>query len=143
AYSPDFVDLRQRADGTWPVNPFLSNNVLQTAALFQNREALWRTIFNLKGDFLAFNNNTNSLRFIVTGGGDVFTQKNHIFSPPALYWESDDGLPGTSIMSWSQSQAFNVNANAVYKYQGAAMTATSQFGTQFESSDQNISRSMA
>jgi TonB-linked SusC/RagA family outer membrane protein len=144
AGTPNFVDLRKRADGTYPpVAPFGTNNVLQTADLFENRETVWRSLFNLKADYLAFTSDQNSLRLIFVGGGDVFTQKNAIFSPAELFWEADDGFLGTSITSFSQSQNFNINANAVYRFNGASFTATTQLGGQFEANDQNITRAMA
>src|SRR5688572_14785442 len=35
-FTPNFVDLRQNADGTYPINPFVASNPLQTAALMKN-----------------------------------------------------------------------------------------------------------
>src|SRR6202011_3336880 len=41
-----WLDLQQRADGTFPRNPLGSNNPFQTAALFQNNEDVTRGILS-------------------------------------------------------------------------------------------------
>ena len=35
---PSFLDLRQRADGTWPLNPFFQSNPLQNVALSRDHD---------------------------------------------------------------------------------------------------------
>src|ERR1041384_6480482 len=121
---------------TWPSTaPYAFSNPFQTVALFRNRESVWRSIVSGRGSWDAVATPVHTLRFLATGGGDIFTQKNAVFSPPELQFEQLAGLPGSSVIGFAQSQSFNVNGNIVHQYKAGAGTATSQVGVQFESSD--------
>ena len=61
-FTPSFVDLRRRADGTFPVNPFVASNPLQTAALMKNDETVWRSIAAGRLTFDLFQSPTQHLR---------------------------------------------------------------------------------
>ncbi|MBI4420301.1 MAG: SusC/RagA family TonB-linked outer membrane protein [Gemmatimonadetes bacterium] len=156
--TPSFFDLRGKCGGQpttktrcsdgsvpiYPVNPYGSSNPLQSTALLQNREAVWRILMNARASLDAVVTPQHTLRFLGTAGGDIFTQKNAVYSPPELQFEDDDGFLGTSVLSFSQSQNFNVNANAVYTYRTAGGTsATTQAGIQYETRNLNIARTMA
>src|SRR5207237_2315219 len=42
--SPNFINLQQNADGSWPVNPYANSNPLATIAEESNPETVWRII---------------------------------------------------------------------------------------------------
>jgi len=147
---PSFIDFRARCpdgsiatdpanvcDGaTWPSTaPYAFSNPFQTVALFKNRESVWRSIVSGRVSWDAVATPVHTLRFLATGGGDIFTQKNQVFSSPELQFEQLAGLPGTSVIGYAQSQNFNVNGNIVHQYNAGVGTATSQVGVQFESAD--------
>ncbi|MBI4421187.1 MAG: TonB-dependent receptor plug domain-containing protein [Gemmatimonadetes bacterium] len=152
--TPSFFDLRPRSDAecaaglvrcmqpaNFPVNPFQRSNPLQTLELFQNDEQVWRAIFTGRLALDVVTTAQHTLRLITTAGGDVFTQKNDIYSPPELQYEPGDGLLGTAILSFGQNQNFNVNANAVYTYRTVGGTSvTAQLGSQFETRNLNVER---
>ncbi|MBI4501904.1 MAG: SusC/RagA family TonB-linked outer membrane protein [Gemmatimonadetes bacterium] len=156
--TPSFFDLRGTCGGQkttaihcsdgsvpiYPENPYGSSNPLQSTALFQNREIVWRSLFTGRASLDLVNSAQHTLRLIGVGGGDVFTQKNDIYSPPELFFEDDDGLLGTSVLSFSQSQNFNLNTNAVYTFKtNSGTSATTQLGVQYETRNVNIDRTMA
>src|SRR6185503_8426104 len=119
-------------------NPYGSANPFQTAALMKDRESVWRAIGTARIQLDAVRSSQHTLRFIATGGGDVFTQKNVVFAPPVLQFQQ--AVAGTSAVGYSQNQNFNVNANAVHTFKSSAFSATTQAGLQFESSNLDIVR---
>ncbi len=148
---PSFIDYRAHCpDGsiatdpanvcvgaTWPSTaPYAFSNPFQTVALFRSPESVWRSVLTGRVNWDALVTPSHTLRFLVSGGGDIFTQKNSVYSPPTLQYEQLTGLPGTSVIGFSQSQNFNVNGNIVHVYRTAGgSSATSQAGVQFESAD--------
>jgi len=156
--TPNFFDLRgtcggqktlavRCSDGSTPIyprNPYASSNPLQTTALFQNREAVWRILMTSRMTLDILNKPQHTLKLLSTAGGDIFTQKNAVYSPPELQFEADDGFLGTSVLSFSQNQSFNVNGNLVYTFKtSSGTTATTQGGIQYETRNLNIDRTMA
>ncbi|MBI4503518.1 MAG: SusC/RagA family TonB-linked outer membrane protein [Gemmatimonadetes bacterium] len=156
---PSFFDMRGRCggqpttkrhcpDGTvpvYPVNPFAASNVLQTAALAENDENVWRFIGAGRASWDAIATPQHSVKFLLNGGADVYAQRNRIFAPPEVQFEPLDGLPGTSLLSSSYSQFLNGKANLVYAFKpaGGAFSATTSLGAQYEWRDINTSRTRA
>ncbi len=130
---PSFLDLRPRADGSYPVNPFYPSNPLQTIDLFQNEESVWRNITTARISVDAFTSQSHQLQLIAYGGADILNQKNVVFSPPALQFEPADGLPGTTATSYTDNVQGNLNLNGVHTWTpNARLSVTSQLGTQYE-----------
>lgn len=137
ASTPSFYDLRQRADGSWPSNPFLPSqaNPLQTAALMKNDEDVWRFIGSADAILKLWEDEEQSLKVVANVGADRFQQKNEMLFPPELYFEPvDDGLPGTSLFATSESFNLNVNTNLVHTWKPASglFNATTSLGFQHE-----------
>jgi TonB-linked SusC/RagA family outer membrane protein len=142
AFTPSFVDLSQNPDGTFPDNPFVSSNALQTAALVKNDEDVWRFIASSKVDWTAIATPRSSVRFVVNGGIDFFNQENDLFFPPELQFEDDDGQPGTSLLSDSDNTNLNLDGNIVHAFQGGEgkYSATTAVGVQFARRTLNTGR---
>jgi TonB-linked SusC/RagA family outer membrane protein len=139
AYGGDsWIDLRKRPDGTFPRNPFNANNPFQTVALFKNRESVWRGILSGRLSVDLLQSDKQTLNLLVNAGGDAFTQQNAVLSPPEIYALEGNGLPGSSALSYAQSQQTNINTNLVHTYHmGGTSRATTQLGIQAESVDLN------
>lgn len=134
-FTPSFVDLRQRPDGTWPQNPTTNSNPLHTASLGQNDEGVWRFIGSLASDWEALSSERHSLRLLARAGIDFLNQQNSVFTQPELQFEPNDGLPGTSIEGDVENQNVNLEANVVYELAGdlaGGFRATASGGVQFE-----------
>ncbi|MSR07064.1 MAG: SusC/RagA family TonB-linked outer membrane protein [Gemmatimonadetes bacterium] len=117
-------------------SPYAFSNPFQTVALVKNRESVWRSIFTGRVNWDIAKGTQHSLRVSANGGGDVFTQKNQVYSPPNVQFELTRGVPGTSATGFGQSQNFNVNGNVIYTFKTMGGTsATTQAGVQYESSD--------
>jgi TonB-dependent SusC/RagA subfamily outer membrane receptor len=120
--TPDFVNL-QPMDGVYPANPAVGSgtNPMQTVALFQNREDVWRIIAGttLSVDAYASKDGFNKVTLLGNFGVDSFNQKNDLLSPNALLFEGVDGLTGTSIDATSTNLNWNTGAGAVWRYRPA------------------------
>jgi len=135
-----WLDLRKLPDGTYPRHPFASNNPFQTADLFKNSENVNRSIISARVQASLYTSDKQSLRLSISGGRDLFTQKNSVLAPPGLYALEGVGLPGSSALSYAQNTNQNLNAYLVHDYHlphGAL--ATGQIGTQSESVDLDAS----
>ena len=141
---PSFLDLQQRADGTWPVNPFYASNPLQTIDRFKNQEAVWRNITTARLTLDIAQRQKQDLRFVAYGGADVLSQRNEVFSPPDLQYEPIDNLPGTTVVSTGTNQNANANLNLVHTWRPTgSVTATTQLGTQYERRNFSLNRASA
>lgn len=142
-FTPSFTTLAANADGTFPQNPYERSNPLQTAALFENDEEVWRLLSSFSLDADIYSDGTNSVRANAMGGVDYFTQKNALFSPPELQFEPNDGLPGTSALSNSSSRDLTLNAHLVWNRTTSDVGSTLTFGLQYEDRDLDVSRTFA
>ena len=140
AFTPSFADLRQNPDGTFPLNGFIGSNPLQTAALMQNDEDVWRFTVGTDLTWNVLAGERSSFRAVFNGGADFFTQKNALLFPPELQFESQDGLPGTSLLSKSDNLNLNLGLNAVHTFTGGGFRATTSAGVQYARRDLDISR---
>jgi TonB-linked SusC/RagA family outer membrane protein len=142
---PSWLDLRRRPDGSYPVSPFHASNPFQTIDLFQNEETVWRSITSGRLTYSAYTSDRNQVRIVGVGGFDVFNQKNSVFSPPELYFEDDDGFSGLNGLSYGQNINKNLNLNAVHVFTpvSGSFTATTSLGTQYETRDLDISRTVS
>jgi len=138
--TPSFVDLRQRPDGTFPVNLFSGSNPLQTAALSTNNEDVWRFIAGSELTWNMLTGAKSSLKSVVNAGADFFTQKNALLFPPSLQFEPSDGLPGTSLLSNSPNLNLNLGTNLVHTYNATGWSATTSAGVQYARRDLDVSR---
>jgi TonB-dependent starch-binding outer membrane protein SusC len=135
--TPSFLDLRQNADGTYPVNPRAASNPLQTVALFKNQEDVWRLIGSANALYKLYADSQNAVNIQGTFGADRFQQVNDLFSPPELQYEDNDGLNGTSIEATTQNLNYNVGVGAVWAYTptGGAWKSALSGGLTYEKVD--------
>jgi TonB-dependent starch-binding outer membrane protein SusC len=142
-FTPSFVDLRRNPDGTFPANPFVASNPLQTAALMKNDEKVLRSILSGRLTFNAIQRQTYNLKFTLNGGADQFSQENSLLFPPELQFEpTDDGEPGTALLSNSNNVNLNLGTNGVFTLTpgSGAFTATTSVGVNQSSRDLRTSR---
>lgn len=138
--TPAFADLR-RQGALFPDNPFGPSNPLQTAALLDNAEDVWRFIGSGSARVPLLEGDAHSLRLVMSGGADFFRQRNRLLSPVDLQYEALlDEDAGTSILANSDNLNLNGNANLVHVWAPAAWTATTSLGVQYEDRDLGINR---
>src|SRR5260370_23117949 len=122
---PSFIDYRGHcpdgsvidpanvcAGATWPSTaPYAFSNPFQTVALFRSPESVWRSLLTGRVNWDALVTPSHTLRFLVSGGGDIFTQKYSVYSPPTIQYERLTGLPVTSVIGVFLCQTFIVTDN--------------------------------
>jgi len=144
--TPNFIDLQSTVDAdgkeTFPQNVFVQagSNPLQTAALVDNDETVWRLLGSMNLDLSLINNDKDRFQIIAPVGVDYFDQNNRIFSPPETFWESVDGLPGTVVESTTGALNINAGANAVWAHQFSGSQLTSSVGLGYELRDVQTNR---
>jgi len=141
-FTPSFVDLRKRPDGSWGFNPYVQSNPLQTAALMINDEDVWRNLSGMKGTLELVNSERQDLRLVGNAGVDWFGQRNTLLFPPALQFAPLNGEPGTSLLTNAQNLNTNWNLNVVHSYRPGAFTATTSAGSQEEDYDLDVARTI-
>lgn len=138
--TPAFVDLRQQG-ALFPDNPFGPSNPLQTAALLENAEDVWRFIGSGSARVPLLDADEHSLRMVFSGGADFFRQRNRLLSPVDLEYEAVlDEEAGTSILANSDNLNLNGNANLVHVWAPSSWTATTSLGVQYEDRDLGVNR---
>ena len=117
--TPSFVNLNQNPDGTYPPNPYSPGNLtnpLQTIALMNNNEGLWRFTSSADSAFKIYNDEQQQLRLLVNGGLDRFQQENDIYFPPELFFEQTSPLPGAAGYTSTASLNLNFGINLVHDW---------------------------
>ncbi len=134
--TPSFLDLSARADGTFPTNPFIGSttNPLQTAALMSDSEEVWRFIGAATASVAVLSTPKHAVSVGGNLGIDWFQQQNTLLFPPELFFEDQDGLPGTSLDTNSENQNFNVGLNGIYAFvpDSGAFKSVSSLGFTYE-----------
>jgi TonB-linked SusC/RagA family outer membrane protein len=135
--TPEFMDLRANGEGLYPSNPFVDSraNPLQTAALMRNDEDVWRLMGSADAVWHAYKSDTHNLKVLANVGVDRFQQKNELFFPGALTFETVlDKLSGTSLFATSEVLNLNTGFNLVHTYRpaGGGLNATTSAGIQYE-----------
>ncbi len=136
-FTPNIVDLRRRADGTFPDNPFERSNPLATIAQMKNDEDVYRFIGSFRLELDAVQTANHQLQLSTQAGVDYFTQKNDLFFPPDLQFEDDDGFAGTSLLTNTDNEFINVNTNLIHTFTapGGGTSLTSSAGVTYETRD--------
>jgi outer membrane receptor protein involved in Fe transport len=132
--TPTWVDLAHKVNGAYPTNPFEGDlaNPFQDADLVKNPEDVYRYIGSVNASLSAYSSDRQTLDFTLIAGVDAFQYNTHLFSPPAAYFESADGLPGTIVTNKTSSTFANLNLSGAHKLITNRFTATTSFGLRQE-----------
>ncbi len=143
-FIPRFFDLQQQPDGSFPLFPGASpSNPLQTFAFMQNEEEVWRFLGSADLTVDVWRGDRSSVQLVSNGGLDWFRQRNDLFFPPVLFFEPDDGLPGTSLLTDGDNLNLNGSVNLVHEFTPGGYTARTSGGMQYEERDLEIGRVVA
>ena len=136
AGTPSYM-YQGKIDGEYPRNPFTPTNIFQNRDLIETPEEVYRLLSAVGASYMAISSERHSLQFRVDGGLDRFNQQNNIVSPGELYFEPNDGLPGTVTSQSGNVLNANVNFSAVHSWFPEALpfSATTSAGIQREIAD--------
>ena len=137
ATTPSWFDMRP-TNGIYPKTPIAGANVFQDRDFIQTPEEVYRLISSASAAYAAFTNEGQSLTFRIDGGLDRFNQQDNIVSPRFLFFEPNDGLPGTVTSLSANVLRANANFSAVHEFTpvGRGWNATTSIGLQREISSQ-------
>ena len=123
--TPTFFDL---AAGT--PNPYLSSgsNPFQNADLVKNPEDVYRYIGSVNTTLTAYTSQHQTFDVTFIGGLDAYSYNSKLTSPPDVYFEPNDGLPGTVVNNKQQNVNANLNLSGAHKFIADIATATTSFG---------------
>ncbi|MGH7624437.1 MAG: TonB-dependent receptor plug domain-containing protein, partial [Gemmatimonadaceae bacterium] len=131
AATPTFFSF-EPVNGVYPTNPFLSNssNPLQTIALLQTPEDLFRFMGSVNAQYTAFTTATQNLKATLDLSIDHYGYQSNLYSPPSLYWEPADGFPGTTLQrNTGETRApIAVTLAHTYTAPGSSLQATTSAG---------------
>jgi TonB-linked SusC/RagA family outer membrane protein len=114
AYLPNFLDLRRRPDGTYPVSPGTGQNPFEVIDRMENKDEVNR--FNTSGNLniLLLNKENSSLRLATRGGIDYLVQDPRIYAPEDMQFQAIRALPGSS--RFGSNRAFNTYLQSSLTY---------------------------
>ena len=131
AFTPSYVDLRQKSDGSYPNGLF--SNPVQTRDLLENEETVWRIMNSARADLNLFKSARNKLDFVLQAGFDFYSQFNNVFSPPTLQFEKNSDQPGRAINGESRNVSTNIYLSLIDVYTTASnIRFTTSAGFQLE-----------
>ena len=118
--TPTFYDLRRDpVTGVYPRNPYLGangDNPFQDRDLLSTPENIYRFIGGASANYSLLATPRQTLDFVLSGGVDHFTQQDKLVSPPSLYFENADGLPGTVVDNNSGEIVGTLGGSVIHKF---------------------------
>lgn len=118
--TPTFFDFRPDPEtGVYPRNPYLGafgDNPFQDRDLLHTPENVYRFIGGASANYSVMSSVRQSLDFVMNGGVDHFSQNDKLVSPPSLYFEAADGLPGTVVDNNTYEVTATLGASLVHKF---------------------------
>jgi TonB-dependent starch-binding outer membrane protein SusC len=132
--TPTWIDL-----AAGEANPYLSSgsNPFQNADLVKNPEDVYRYIGSVSSTLSAYTSARQTLDFTFIGGVDAYSYNSKLTSPPDVYFEPNDGLPGTVVTNKTQNVNANLNVSGAHKFIADLATATTSFGLRQERRQSN------
>ncbi|HUQ99132.1 MAG TPA: SusC/RagA family TonB-linked outer membrane protein [Gemmatimonadaceae bacterium] len=137
ATTPTWFDMRP-SGSIYPRTPIAGTNVFQDRDFIRNPEEVYRLISSVGAAYAAFANDRQNLTFRLDAGIDRFNQQDNIVSPRFLFFENNDGLPGTVTSLSANVMKANANLSAVHEFSpmSHSWSATTSAGLQREISSQ-------
>lgn len=128
AYVPNYFDLRRNADGTYPVNPYFSDNPVAVTDNAVNNSEVNRFIqaFTLDIDLLKTEN--SFLTANIAGGLDFLQNRTLIYLPEFLQFQRAQANPGDVLKGKQESFNTNFQAALVYNWNLGRVNMNSQAG---------------
>lgn len=128
AYVPNYFDLRKNEDGTYPTNPYFSENPVAVTDHGINNSLVNRFIqaFTLDIDILKTSN--SFLKAQVSGGLDYLQNSTLVYLPEFLQYQRAQANPGDILKGKQESFNTNLQAALVYNWNLGKVNMNSQAG---------------
>lgn len=128
AYVPNYFDLRRNDDGSYPTNPYFSENPVAVTDNGINNNQVNRFIqaFTLDIDLLKTNN--SFLKASLSGGLDFLQNTSMIYLPEFLQFQRAQANPGDVLKGKQESFNTNFQAALVYNWNLGSVNLNSSAG---------------
>lgn len=125
---PTYYDLRANADGTFPDNPYFTENPLAVIANGINNSLVNRFVesFTLGVDLLT--RERSYLKFQLSGGLDYVQHTSNMLLPEDLQYQRSQANPGDLLNGKQESLNTNFQAALVYNWSAGRVNLNSQAG---------------
>ncbi|MEP1257497.1 SusC/RagA family TonB-linked outer membrane protein [Algoriphagus sp.] len=128
AYVPNYYDLRRNEDGTYPINPYFSENPVSVTDNAQNNSVVNRFIQAFTLDFDIIKNQNSYLKATIAGGLDYLQNSTQIYLPEFLQFQRAQANPGDLFVGRQESFNTNFQAALVYNWNLGTVNMNSQVG---------------
>jgi TonB-linked SusC/RagA family outer membrane protein len=128
AYVPNYFDLRRNPDGTYPVNPYFSENPVSVTDNGENNSQVNRFIQAFTLDFDILKTQNSFLKATVSGGLDFLQNSTEVYLPEFLQFQSAQANPGDILVGKQESFNTNFQAALVYNWNLGSVNMNSQAG---------------
>jgi TonB-dependent starch-binding outer membrane protein SusC len=131
SYTPQFLNLRRNADGSWPANPFGPGNPFANVAAIPTPISVNRFIGAGQLRWNAYADGRQSLQVVIVGGADVAQQRDRIGGVPGPQLEpaTPDAPNELATVGYANTTYSNYSVNVVHRLTGlAAVDATTSIG---------------
>lgn len=128
AYVPNYFDLRRNEDGSYPTNPYFSENPVAVTDNAINNTKVNRFIqaFTLDIDLLKTSN--SFLKANIAGGLDFLQNSTLVYLPEFLQFQRGQANPGDLFVGRQESFNTNFQAALVYNWNLGRVNMNSQAG---------------
>ncbi len=114
AYVPNYFDLRRNADGTYPTNPYFSENPVAVTDHGVNNSLVNRFIQAFTLDVDLFKTKNSFMKAQFSGGLDYLQNTSMIYLPEFLQFQRSQANPGDVLKG--KQESFNTNFQAALVY---------------------------
>jgi TonB-linked SusC/RagA family outer membrane protein len=128
AYVPNYYDLRRNEDGTYPLNPYFSENPVSVTDNAENSSEVNRFIQAFTLDIDLIKRSNSFLRAKVSGGLDFLQNSSQVYLPEFLQFQRGSANPGDVLVGKQESFNTNFQAALVYNWNLGSVNMNSQSG---------------
>lgn len=126
--TPNYYDLRQKADGSYPNNPYFTENPVALVDKSINNSLVNRMISSFNLNLNLFQTDNSYAKIIVNGGLDYLQNTTNIYLSEDLQYQRGLANPGDILNGKQESFNTNIQAAAVYNWNVGKVNLNSQVG---------------
>ncbi|MFN3998955.1 SusC/RagA family TonB-linked outer membrane protein [Algoriphagus sp.] len=128
AYVPNYFDLRRNADGTYPNNPYFSDNPVAVTDNAINNTLVNRFIQAFTLDIDLLKTEKSFLKATFSGGLDYLQNTSLVYLPEFLQFQRAQANPGDVLKGKQESFNTNFQAALVYNWNLGSVNMNSSAG---------------
>ncbi|PZX51982.1 SusC/RagA family TonB-linked outer membrane protein [Algoriphagus chordae] len=128
AYTPNYYDLRRNEDGTYPSNPYFSENPVAVTDFGENNSTVNRFIQAFTLDLDILKTDRHFLKAQISGGLDFVNNATEVYLPEFLQYQQSQANPGDIFVGRQESLNTNFQAALVYNWNIGRVNMNSQAG---------------